>query len=761
MNKLFFLLTLVLISSACRPDLKTIDKPSEIASNLREAEVSDNFNWSTSKELRVEFNLQVSNCNLPQGLKHKARLLDQNGVALSTLLFSGNTGVFNTKDLGSSSNFYLFIPTLGVYQQMSPGSNSVQVDCASSGKKQNSKIKNSPTPSYKSTACSSSCDVVIEQGQTENDLKIENGEVYCVFGELTGKLEIKNGGTLHLCGTANISEVKVSGDDGAHIYIGESGSMYVSGDIDLNDEKDSFENQGIVEVDDFLFAQNSSLINTGSFRFEKDILVSQGCTITNTGSFNFDKSFDVNGTFTNSGTIVVAEDMKLKDKSDNINDGTITVGKKLEVNHPLVNNGTIQVGEDCKFQSKGEIENNCSIEIQGDLDFNGECTNNSFLKAAGKIHIQSGGDIQMGQNSIIIGTELEFNGTVSVAGSGAGIKIDGYSKIKSSAKANGPLDVCTTGEIEDNYSRLGGNVSFCEMYIYADGACMTEGMEPTLEDSDGDGVANGADAEPNNSSVAYYEYYPSSGYAYNAFEDLFPSTGDYDFNDIVLAHSTLFKINSDNNYVDATSTLVLNAAGSGIHNGVGLQFLDYDPNQAGSYSTMNYMISGISGDAEALESNFGNVVKVFNSIYEAQSTYYNNTGDGPSNARPDTLVLTTSFNVGAKQPAGIMVPDFFIFRKNDRNLEIHLANRPYTGAMDLSVLQTFEDNTDANLNRYFKTKKNQPWGIEIISDSPFQHPLSKVSIDEAYPEFMEWVNANGSSNRTWFTKPKKDLTFIF
>ncbi len=56
-------------------------------------------------------------------------------------------------------------------------------------------------------------------------------------------------------------------------------------------------------------------------------------------------------------------------------------------------------------------------------------------------------------------------------------------------------------------------------------------------DTDGDGISDANDDYPNDGTRAFDSYFPASGTATLAFEDLWPSQGDYDFNDLVVDYS--------------------------------------------------------------------------------------------------------------------------------------------------------------------------------------------------------------------------------
>lgn len=69
-------------------------------------------------------------------------------------------------------------------------------------------------------------------------------------------------------------------------------------------------------------------------------------------------------------------------------------------------------------------------------------------------------------------------------------------------------------------------------------------------DVDGDGVSDADDDYPNDASLAYNNYYPDPvEKATLAFEDLWPSYGDYDFNDVIIDFSVNTVTNANNDAV--------------------------------------------------------------------------------------------------------------------------------------------------------------------------------------------------------------------
>lgn len=83
-----------------------------------------------------------------------------------------------------------------------------------------------------------------------------------------------------------------------------------------------------------------------------------------------------------------------------------------------------------------------------------------------------------------------------------------------------------------------------------------------IDDSDGDGVADGEDAYPSDSNRAYNSVYPSAnGFGTLAFEDLWPNKGDYDFNDVVVDYRIITVTNASNNVVELIAQFKLKASG--------------------------------------------------------------------------------------------------------------------------------------------------------------------------------------------------------
>ena len=262
-------------------------------------------------------------------------------------------------------------------------------------------------------------------------------------------------------------------------------------------------------------------------------------------------------------------------------------------------------------------------------------------------------------------------------------------------------------------------------------------------DTDGDGVIDADDDYPEDPTRAYQSFFPSAGKQIVAFEDLWPAKGDYDFNDLVMSNQVEISHNANNELVDAKFTVSIDALGAGLANGIGLMLRDESKASLASGS-----IASVSGDVSVDPSDAAGLI-LTNDVFTTISSYYQNNGTGPSKTA-DTLRFTINFSATA---GGELLPELYLFRTNDRSLEIHRSGFAGSASFDASRVNTGDDNGD------FKTANGLPWGIEIISANGFQHPLEKIDIVEAFSEFDAWAGSGGSQNATWYLAPNPGKVF--
>ena len=257
-------------------------------------------------------------------------------------------------------------------------------------------------------------------------------------------------------------------------------------------------------------------------------------------------------------------------------------------------------------------------------------------------------------------------------------------------------------------------------------------------DADGDGIVDQHDDFPDDPDRAFLSYFPEDGKQVLAFEDLWPSYGDFDFNDLVVSNRAVISKNASGELVDASFKVSIDAIGASIENGIAMVLYDDDQNVISSD-----IIESITGDVSLDDENVNGLL-LTNDIFETINYRYQNNGSGPTGV-PDTLYFSISFTDGATD----FIPEIYLFRKDDRGHEVHRSGFPVTATMNTSLFSTLDDAGD------FKSATGLPWGMEIIvnMEASWKNPIEKVDILLAYPTFESWATSNGDDDPTWYLEP--------
>ena len=275
-------------------------------------------------------------------------------------------------------------------------------------------------------------------------------------------------------------------------------------------------------------------------------------------------------------------------------------------------------------------------------------------------------------------------------------------------------------------------------------------------DDDGDGVPNGEDDYPDDGNRAFDNYYPAAGYGTLAYEDLWPGTGDYDFNDLVCDYRFKMVTNSSNKVVDIQGSFIVRAIGATFKNGFGFQLPN--DNVANSditvtgYDIQESYINLNANGTEAGQTNPTIIIydNCFNILEHPGSGIGVNTTPSAPYVQPDTIVITMNITPDKYTLAEIDIPNFnpFIIVNKVRGKEIHLPDYPPTDLVDMSYFGTFHDDSNAATGKYYKTDNNLPWAINIYES--FDYPKEKVDIINTYNHFVEWAESSGASYPDWY-----------
>lgn len=270
------------------------------------------------------------------------------------------------------------------------------------------------------------------------------------------------------------------------------------------------------------------------------------------------------------------------------------------------------------------------------------------------------------------------------------------------------------------------------------------------EDCDNDGVSDESDDFPCDPVRAVRNTYTGT----LAYEDLWPSQGDYDFNDMVVDYEIDHILNGANQLVEIEADWTVRAIGAGYENGFGFAFDGLSPSAVSSVNGHNLtknMINNANNGVEAGQTDA--TIIAFDNVFDVMpnpGTKFVNTVQGETTVAPVTVSQLIAFTTPQIQ-ANVGLPPYnpFIFVNGDRGREVHLADQLPTDLVDNSFFGLHGDATDLNAGYTYKTENGLPWAINI-SES-FDYPIEYTPINDAYLNFTNWAVSGGSSNADWFT----------
>jgi LruC domain-containing protein len=258
------------------------------------------------------------------------------------------------------------------------------------------------------------------------------------------------------------------------------------------------------------------------------------------------------------------------------------------------------------------------------------------------------------------------------------------------------------------------------------------------QDSDGDRVPDAQDAYPNEAAKAFNAYTPfENGFGSYAFEDLWPSRGDYDFNDLVVDYNYRQVLNRANALVSMEWTFVVRHIGASYHNGFGLA-MPLTPSAVQSVQGQALRHGLVRTDARGLEAGQSQAVAmIFDDAFD-------HLGDTLrlQIALPQPVNLS-NFNAAGLNP--------FVFANGQRGREIHLPDHAPTDLMDSSFFGRADDRSAPGRGRWYRDPSKKPWAMEI--SHAYAPPVETQPIEKAYRYFNEWVQSRGSRYPGWY-EPK-------
>jgi len=275
------------------------------------------------------------------------------------------------------------------------------------------------------------------------------------------------------------------------------------------------------------------------------------------------------------------------------------------------------------------------------------------------------------------------------------------------------------------------------------------GGSPTITDVDGDGIPAETDIDDNDANVAFVSYFPAeSTWGTYAIEDLWPSMGDYDVNDLVMDFRVSYYTNASNLVTGMKVDYNLRASGSSLILGAAFQ-LDGVP--ASTVSSVTGQTLGASGGYFTTSSNGTEsgvslaVIPLFNRQKDLMDySQYLNTELGKTHYNTPDNAVTIKFNTPIAQSNVVIGKLNFFICASTRGKEIHLPSFAYTTKFDSSLI--------SGISFYpgdvYKYIDGMMWGLMIPKQ--FSYPIERATINSAYKHFAEWATSGGTAYADWY-----------
>lgn len=236
------------------------------------------------------------------------------------------------------------------------------------------------------------------------------------------------------------------------------------------------------------------------------------------------------------------------------------------------------------------------------------------------------------------------------------------------------------------------------------------------------------------------------------FEDLWPSQGDYDMNDVVVGYHTTFTTDKENRILQIEDVFTPLHSGGKLKSAFGYE-LDLPASaikgvQIENASTSATLFEGLETKQQKP------VIMLFDDIAKAVSQ------------GPVTVKITLDGSVSMKSITRKTLYNPFIcpssagFAPETLRKEIHLTNYAPTSLADPYPFGRNDDKSSLDQSGnpvgpyYYVTSELYPFALDLpITD--YRIPAETVEMGEFYPSFPGWVKSTGTENKDWYLKPRK------
>ena len=228
-----------------------------------------------------------------------------------------------------------------------------------------------------------------------------------------------------------------------------------------------------------------------------------------------------------------------------------------------------------------------------------------------------------------------------------------------------------------------------------------------------------------------------------AFEDKWPSKGDYDLNDAVINAKHEKEFNDKGKIVKETFYLTTYQNYVELTSGLALTL---DTKVTPKNVAMKKIASGSTEEEVTSFVKNGNVYYLTDDIKREIGTTY-------------ILVLTYGSALSSSSQMASILPFIYRSEGNNLNWEVHIPMEAPTARMDYSYFRKDDDCSDYihHPQQYFVRDGNYPFAfylknadIDAFKETILKRENESIPIDQFFPGFLEWSISGGTTNQDWY-----------
>ena len=295
----------------------------------------------------------------------------------------------------------------------------------------------------------------------------------------------------------------------------------------------------------------------------------------------------------------------------------------------------------------------------------------------------------------------------------------------------------------------------------------------TIIDSDGDGVTDSLDIDPQDARFVSY----SSASGRFMFEDIYPFQGDYDFNDVVVDYQIDGYLDNNGDVRKVMYFFTPRNSGAGNPNKLGFQLANLSNEDLTTINDSTSFDEAITKVANAakweLSPNFSllnnGAVGTYSSTFTWESypivkTVYPNYGKSTGTYWKSYYYRWEPSSVAEIQTSSFSNSTYTQWSTVDTIAEV-MDNGAMIVSFDLPAGYSMSDvsgnNLDAfitivtgdgihtkPLNQSFADETGMPFGLHVPQEVMW--PAENERIDSVYAKFNAWATSNGTTNQIWW-----------